>query len=156
MLLQGFMNPALFPALFSLLGGICVGSMTTLPMGIATFAYFLMCSGLYFRKTNSMTHAFYMTTAIFTDLSLVLALQILRDAVQTASSFSLPFLQQAHIGASSLATVLYFPVLYLGYHLLTGKSTGHTKRLHKKVAITAFVFRSIGFLLMFSMLAKSN
>ena len=122
----------------------------TIYMWIATAAWLCLVAGYLKRKSKS-THVLLMRTAIFTDIALVLYLQVTRGAVQTALSFNLTLLKQLHIGTSTIALLLYFPVLYLGFRLLQGKGTARTRALHIRIAMTAFVFRTLGFFLMFSM-----
>lgn len=121
----------------------------------ATFAYLLMVGGLYYRKQRQ-AHPKWMMAAIFLDLGIVLTLELQRHAIETALSFSLTPLQQAHIGFSSVATVLYFPVLFSGIACDRGwfKEIKNKRQWHLKLGLTAFVFRTIGFLLMFSLLGR--
>jgi len=95
---------------------------------------------------------------MFLDISLVLKLQIQRHAIQTAAAFSLSPLQQAHIGVSTLALILYFPTFYFGFKRLHQKGTSPLldRKRHILFAVSAFIFRTLGFLFMFSMLDKSN
>ncbi len=88
-----------------------------------------------------------MNFGIAIDLLLVLVLQIQRNAVHTALEFSLSPLQQAHVVASTIATVLYFPTLYLGW-------TRRSRVWHLRVGVLAFLFRTFGFILMFSLLSR--
>jgi hypothetical protein len=125
----------------------------TLAMMFATVAYFVLVTGFLLRKKNRKLHAGLMTLAILMDLSLVLILQINRDAFGTAMSFSLDLLPQLHILASSIATALYIPMLGLGFYLL--KNPGQKPRLkilHLRLGILTLISRSLGFLLMFSMI----
>jgi len=130
-----------------------IGSFTTPYMGAASFSYFLLCFGLTFRKTNKNIHARLMGCAIVIDIALVLILETQRSAINTFVSFSLETMQIGHIVASTLATVLYIPVAILGYKLLTGTSTTAKARLwHIRLGVSAYVLRTIGFFLMFSLL----
>ena len=133
---------------------IFVAKFATFFMTLATIAYCSLVTGLILRKSR-VIHSKLMRFGIFLDITIVLILQVQRHAVQTALKFSLSPLQQAHIGASLIATLLYFPVLYLGWTLLKNPSRSRELRnLHIRVGVTAFIFRSAGFLLMFSLLAK--
>ena len=122
----------------------------TINMWIASLAWLCLVVGYLNRKTRSI-HVLFMRAGILIDISLVLYLQVTRGAIQKALGFSLEILQQLHIGASTVALLLYFPVLYLGYLLVKGKGNEKTKALHIKIATTAFFFRTLGFILMFSM-----
>lgn len=140
-----------FLTLLIMVSIIVIVLKTTVYMGIATFTYTVMVTGLIYRK-QIKPHSFLMSIALFLDIALVLLLQIKRDAIQTAASFNLDFLQQIHIFSSLSAVVLYLPALYLGWSLFYGKLT-HLKDLHIKIGIVAFILRSIGFLTMFSLLS---
>ena len=128
-----------------------VGKIATPYMLIATISYFLMLAGFYYRRIRQL-HMPLMFAAIILDLSLVLILEFQREAIKTAMAMSLSPLQQAHIGFSTLATLCYFPLLFWGYRIWKNQSTNQQLSLHKKVGKFAFVFRTIGFLLMFSLL----
>lgn len=128
-----------------------VGRIATPYMLVATISYFLMLAGFYYRRIRPM-HMPLMLMAIILDLSLVLVLEFQRNAIKTAVSMSLSPLQQAHIGFSTLATICYFPLLFWGYRIWQNQSSENQLRLHKKIGKFAFVFRTVGFLLMFSLL----
>lgn len=135
------------------LGGL-VAYFATIYMGIATASYVLLVHGLICKKERDR-HARYMLTALSIDLLLVVILQIQRHAIQTALEFSLNGLQQAHVAVSFAATVLYLPVLYLGWRLWKEPETAtRFRKLHVNLAITAFILRTCGFLLMFSLIDK--
>lgn len=121
----------------------------TVYMWLAALAFALLCAGFFLRH-NRRVHPWLMLAGIGIDLSLVGVLQISRNAIGTALSFTLSPLQQAHIATSSVATVLYFPVLYLGWKLWQ-RTNPATRALHTRVSLTALVFRTLGFFLMFSL-----
>ena len=148
-----------------LLGWIAVGGgtifatlcfLTTPYMAAATVSYLLMVCGFYFRRMVKR-HAAFMLTAITLDLLIVLVLEFQRSAIKTALEFSLTLLQQAHIGASLIAVLFYFPVMGIGLWLLTHRDHRNPtlRSLHIKLALTAFFFRSVGFILMFSLLGRA-
>ena len=122
----------------------------TIYMWIATVAWLCLMSGYLARKKRS-THVNLMRAGIFLDIGLVLFLQFTRGAIQTALSFELALLKQLHIAASTIALLLYFPILYLGFQLLKGKGTAEMRARHIRLGTTALIFRTLGFLLMFSM-----
>lgn len=141
-----------------LFGVIFMLSIFTLTpyMVVATISYFCLLMGLAFKKRKKV-HAALMGTGIFIDLAIVLILEVTRHAVNTALDFSLSPLQQLHIATSTIATVLYFPVVALGVFRFLGKGdSDRSRRLHMKLGISAFVFRTLGFLLMFSLLWKKQ
>lgn len=145
--LLGFVALSLISAILILLA-----SLTSVYMTWASAAYFAMVIGLVLRKQRQR-HIQLMNLAIVLDLALVLLLEFQRSAIATAADFSLSIAQQAHIGFSSLAVALYIPVLYLGWGLYLGKlSTDRHRRWHKRLGILAFIARTLGFLLMFSLL----
>jgi hypothetical protein len=131
-----------------------IGITTTPFMGLATISYAAMVAG-YLQRFNKTAHMRLMLFAIFLDLSLVLTLEAQRGAIDTALSMKLGILQQAHILASSIATVLYFPVLYMGFRLWK-KSNPELKVWHTRIGKSAFFFRTLGFLLMFTLLGHEN
>jgi len=124
-------------------------------MWFATLTVAVLCFGLTQRKKPKL-HAKIMTLGILMDLGLVLKLQIQRDAVGAAISHSYGLLQYLHFSTSGLASLLYFPVLYLGYKNLKALGTPHPElRLrHVKVAGIAITLRLLGFLFMFSMIGN--
>lgn len=131
---------------------ILVTALNATPyMTAATVAYVLLLWGLLYRRIP-MIHAPIMISALVVDIVIVLALEVTRSAIETAASFTLTAGQQAHIGASTVALVLYFPVLYLGFKLYRGRGTLVTRRWHVRLALTAFAFRTLGFILMFTLL----
>jgi hypothetical protein len=134
--------------------GVLVGAFATPYMGVATFSYCMMLGGLILRQQRRI-HVGLMIAAIITDLTLVLVLEFQRNAIATAMEFSLTPLQQAHILASGIATVLYFGVLYLGVQRLLGNGGKTARHWHLRIGLLAFAFRTIGFFLMFSLLAKN-
>lgn len=122
---------------------------------IATLNFFLLLSGFTLRHRNRNAHAVLMSLGVFSDLSLVLALQIQRDAIQTAAAFKLSALNQAHIFTSTAATVLYIPMVVIGISLFRAKTRTPNSRkqtLHRRIGWTVLVLRTLGFFLMFSML----
>ncbi len=121
----------------------------TINMYIATVAWLLLSIGL-FNRHKKLIHIRCMVSGIGLDIALVLYLQLTRDAVQQAAEFSLPVLHQFHILFSTLALLLYFPILFLGFQLVKGQL--EYLALHKKLGISAYLLRSAGFVFMFSLL----
>lgn len=132
---------------------VAIACFATPYMLCASIAYCLMVTGLINLKQRRR-HAALMSTAIALDVGLVLVLELQRDAINTAVSLSLSPLQMAHVGSSSVATLLYFPVLFLGFQRLFKPSAPLWMRTwHIRLGVAAFVFRSLGFVFMFSLLA---
>lgn len=117
-------------------------------MWIASAMWVLLVVGYLFRR-NRKIHVPFVLSGITGDIALVLYLEITKSAVESALKFDRSFLQQAHIAASTVALVLYFVVLYLGFRLLRGDLS--VRQRHVRIATTALCFRSLGFVLMFSM-----
>jgi hypothetical protein len=118
-------------------------------MTIAAFNYLLILGGFLMRNQDRRIHVRLVSLGILFDLSLVLILQFQRDAIATAMSFKLSPLNQAHIYTSSLATLLYIPQAITGYRL---RKNGNSRKLHRVLGYLVIVFRTLGFLLMFSMI----
>ena len=121
-----------------------------LEKAIASFAYAILVSGVVVRK-NRRIHPKLMAMGIGIDLSLVIYLQVQRSVIQQAMTESYSLLQMGHIGVSTIAVLLYFPVVYLGIQRLRGTGGPNGRLWHIRWAVTAFAFRSAGFLLMFTM-----
>ena len=124
-------------------------------MGAATLSYCLMTTGVILRKEKKI-HMPLMITAIVLDLAIVLILQIKRHAIQTASEGTLNGLQKSHIAFSTIAVLLYIPVAIFGLKKIS-KRTKRTQpshsKLHQKFGICAYIFRTLGFITMFSLLS---
>ena len=123
-------------------------------MWIASVAWICLASG-YTRRKNRYQHVLLMCSGILLDLALVLYLEFTRDAVQTAMEFKLSVLKQLHIGFSTAALLLYFPVMFIGIKLLRGADRTRLLPLHKKFAVPALLLRTAGFIFMFSMWKQS-
>ncbi len=135
---------------------LLVGYFTTLYMGIATLSYSFLCGGLLLRKNRKM-HIGFMNAGIVQDLLLVLTLEYQRSAINTAAQFSLTLLQQTHIIISTLAIAFYTPTLILGWQRYLNPNIKEYRKIwHIRCGITAFVLRTIGFFLMFSMLSVTS
>ncbi len=122
----------------------------TLNMWIASCAWLLLVVGYGLRRNRNL-HVRFVVSGIVLDILLVLYLQVTRSAIQSALAFSLKLLQQVHIGFSTIALLLYFPVLYLGFRLWRGGGRPGLRDLHRKLACAALFFRTLGFIFMFSM-----
>ena len=124
--------------------------MTT-NMYIATLAWISLILG-YLSRHDRKKHVPCMLTGIALDVGLVVYLQVKRSAVHTALAFDLGILPQLHIFSSTLALLLYFPVLYLGLRLVRDVGGKSAHKWHRRFAIPALIFRTVGFLLMFSLI----
>lgn len=119
-------------------------------MYLATLAWLSLVAGWFLRKKRRL-HIPLVLNGIFLDMSLVLYLEMTRGAVETAVSFKLGAVQQLHVGVSTVALILYCPVLWLGYRLFHEPENIAVRKNHRGFAQTALLFRTLGFLLMFSM-----
>jgi hypothetical protein len=133
---------------------VAVSYWATLYMAGATLGYALMVAGLLLRRQKG-PHVALMVAAITLDLGIVLALELQREAIKTALSFTMTALQQTHVFCSATAAGLYFPVLVLGWMRFTGRARRPASRAwHIRLGLTAFVLRTLGFVLMFSLLKE--
>ncbi|MBX7137705.1 MAG: hypothetical protein K1X83_06945 [Oligoflexia bacterium] len=122
----------------------------TLQMLIATCAWLLLVLG-YCQRYQRSRHVPLVLAGIGTDLALVLYLQITRGAVQKALAFDMTLLNQLHVGFSTAALLLYFPILYLGFRLVRGDKSAALRITHARLARVCLGLRTAGFILMFSM-----
>jgi len=129
-----------------------IGLLTTPAMGLASLAWLMVTGGVLLEMPGK-SHRFWMLSGIGLDLLLVLVLQVQRGAVQTAASFSLGPLQQLHIAFSLGAVLLYGPVVWLGWKRYQGARARALN--HRRAGWVAYIFRTIGFALMFSMLWRN-
>jgi hypothetical protein len=125
----------------------------TVYMTIAAFNYLIILAGFLLRKVNRRIHVTLLSLGILFDLSLVLLLEFQRDAIATAVSLKLSPLNQAHIYFSSLATLLYIPMVITGIMILKKE---RCRIWHRRLGYGTIFFRTLGFLLMFSMLTPKN
>lgn len=116
---------------------------------VATIAFALLVAGILNRKHRNR-HVAFMAAGIGLDTALVLVLQIQRNVIQDAMTQTYSFLATAHIATSSIAFALYFPVVFLGVRQFIGKGSPSGRKWHIRIALTAFIFRALGFGLMFS------
>jgi hypothetical protein len=130
---------------------VAVAFASTPYMAFATLAYLILFAGIMLRKTRKL-HAAMMSFGMGLDIALVLTLEMQRQAVQTAAFSPLSPYQYGHIGSSALAVVLYAPVAVLGAMRLRGRGTARAHRFHGYLGGIAMIFRTIGFISMFSML----
>ena len=117
--------------------------------GVASIAYVCLVVGLLYRK-DRMMHVPFMATGIGLDTIMVLTLQIQRGVIQSAITDTYTTLQYCHIASSAIAFVLYFPLVYFAVRQFRGIGSPQGRLWHIRLALTAFVFRTLGFGLMFS------
>lgn len=135
----------------------CIAVVATPYMAFATATYGALVLGYALRKVDFKAHGILMTIGVLGDLSLVLALEVQRHAVNTAMAFTLSPIQQTHVFCSSLATALYVPLLVTGLLLMKNPvARQRFRKTHSRIGSVALVFRTLGFLLMFSMLKHGS
>lgn len=118
-------------------------------MAFAGLTYFTLVFGLV-NKKNKYLHVRLMSTAMIVDVSLVLLLEIQRNAIETTLESNLNWMQQTHIYSSTLAVLFYIPAAILGYKLYNNLKS--SRAWHLRLGGLAFLFRTIGFILMFSLI----
>jgi hypothetical protein len=124
---------------------------------LATLAFALLLTGFGLRKRGRGRHALLMGLGMALDLALVLVLEFSRDAVGTALGDELNPWQQAHVAASAMAVLLYFPVFTMGWLRLFYTESRPALRLwHIRLGYGALFFRTLGFLFMFSIAGRAG
>lgn len=129
---------------------IFIGVLLDWKKGFATLAYALLLAGIFFRKKKEI-HAPLMILGIGLDLFLVIFLSVFRNAISVAANEPLNLIQYGHVSASTFAVILYFPVFYLGMIRYGGNASTEQKRQHRNFGLLAIIFRTVGYVLMFSM-----
>lgn len=123
-----------------------------MPILIASVAYILMTLGV-FQRSNRVMHIRLVISAVILDVGLVLFLEFTRDAVFAAMTKRYTTLQQFHILCSTVALLLYFPTLFFGWKAWRRKQKGLPyNKIHLVLGRITYGFRTLGFVLMFSML----
>lgn len=146
---RSYFWPVVFAAIIAV-----TSPFITVYMVLASIAFYSMLLGFILRKRAPKAHLRFMGFAMALDLALVLTLELQRDAVGTALSFTLNPWQQAHIATSSIATALYFPMIALGALKFTKYRGYNVNHWHKILGIACMAARGLGYLLMFSMLSN--
>lgn len=120
-------------------------------MGAASLAYFFLICGILFHSERKV-HITFMSLGVLIDLSLVSILEVKRSAIATAVGGTLGLFQMGHIVSSTCAVLCYFPTIAFGIRFVRNAPNGNRRRTHVYFGRIAFAFRTIGFLLMFSLL----
>lgn len=136
--------------LFSLFFSLLVFKLTTGYMALATMTYCFLIYGIFF-VADRKTHRLVMMTSITMDILLVLFLELSRQAIKTTVSNELNIFQLGHVLSSTIAIVFYLITAYYGHKAFNGQAVG---KIHIKLGWLAFIFRSVGFVLMFSLIEK--
>lgn len=115
---------------------------------IATIAFVLLTAAFAVHRRRR-PHVALALSAIALDLGMVLWLEFERSVIAKASGeVTYDGYEIAHIVSSSIAVLLYLPTLYLGFKLLKGDNS--VRKAHKYVAEAAYLFRAVGFALMWA------
>ena len=128
-------------------------AFTTPYMTVATLAYALLATGV-FQAARRRAHVALMSAGVAIDVALVLVLELTRSAVATAASGDLEPMQMGHIAFSLVAVVLYVPTMALGYRAIRSGPAAGAGGVHRTVGRIAFLCRTVGFVLMFSLLGR--
>jgi len=121
----------------------------TIYMAFAALTYFILLFGL-INKKNKILHVRLMSIGMVFDLALVLLLEVQRQAIETTLQNDLSGLHRAHIYCSTLAVLFYIPVAILGVRLY--RNLKSSRKWHLGLGALAFLFRTIGFIMMFSLI----
>ena len=123
----------------------------------ASFAFALLLLGLKVRHSHRDLHVGLMCGGMGLDLIIVALLEFGRDAVATAAGPGLTPFQQAHVAASTLAVLFYFPVFALGFlrWRAAGSAAPALRTWHRRLGYCALACRAVGFAFMFSMLGRA-
>ncbi len=112
---------------------------------ISTGVMFILFAGLYFRRKRPALHWKLMVTAFAIDLSVVLYLELTRQAIEGLPHAS-PLLL-FHVAVSVCVIACYLINFALGSRLLRGR-TG-IRGAHRNVGITFMTLRSLNFVTSF-------
>ncbi len=74
--------------------------------------------------------------------------------IRSTQRFASGLLERGHILSSTIAFGLYFPVVALAVLRLRNKVPDWGRRWHMRLGITAFCFRTVGFMLMWAVNAE--
>ena len=116
---------------------------------LAVIAYLALVVGLVMRKRRRI-HVGFMVTGITVDFCIVIFLELTRNVTGLALTEAQEPLEYAHIISSTIAFLLYLPVVSLGVLRLRNIGPKRLRSWHIRLGITAFIFRTLGVLFMFS------
>jgi hypothetical protein len=136
----------------SLLAALVIGGMTTPYMGMATASYGVLLTGVFATRRGGPLHRLLMSVGVGADLLQVLWIEFSRSAIAETVRLELPLLPFLHVLTSATAVVIYAPALWFGWKAYGEKAESKARRIHRNLGIAALAFRSIGYLLMFSLL----
>ena len=96
---------------------------------LSFFLLLLLFYGRSLRHKNKKQHALVMSFVIFMDISLVIALIVMRNAIEQIDT-QMHWSLMLHLPFSTATFILYFVALYVGFKLLKGE-----KRFRKHMRI---------------------
>jgi hypothetical protein len=114
---------------------------------LATLGLLLLLVGWSQRRKRSV-HVPLVASGMAIDLALVLILEFGRGVVEMTFEKEWSVAQWTHISTSTLAVLVYFPVIWYGVRLLRGTATPAMRVLHRRTANLALTLRTIGFAFM--------
>ena len=124
---------------------------------LATLAFVLLVAGWTQRRRRER-HVPLVLSGIALDLAMVVWLEISRGVVEKVAGAEphvpFPAVRWVHIASSTLAVVAYLPTLWLGFRMLKTPDDAGLRSRHAKVAMTALVLRTIGFICMWGVEAS--
>lgn len=136
-----------------LFAAVVIGWMATPYMGLATASYAILATGIFAAPRGSRLHASLMTVGVAADLLQVLWIEFSRGAIAETLRQELPLLPLLHVVTSASAVLCYAPALYFGKQAFGTPSSNRTRKIHRNWGIAAFALRTVGYLLMFSLLS---
>ncbi len=117
---------------------------------IATVAFALLWAAWAQRRRRAL-HVRLAFAGIMIDVAMVLFLEFSRDVIGLTTQKDWSLVQWTHIGSSVLAVLLYLPVVWLGISLLRNAASSGARIAHRRLAVAALVFRTVGFCCMWSL-----
>jgi hypothetical protein len=129
-----------------------IGSVATPYMGLATATYGILLSGVFAARRGGPQHRLLMSIGVGGDLLQVLWIEFSRGAIAETVRMELPLLPLLHVVTSASAVVLYLPALWHGTKAYSSKANAPSRQIHRKLGIASLALRTLGYLLMFSLI----
>lgn len=111
---------------------------------LASLAFLLLVAALLTHRKRKL-HVPLAISGMTLDLALVLILEFSRGVIVMTMEKDWSWAQWTHIGSSTLAVLMYFPVMWYGIQILKGGGGAKARSAHKHSAHLAFTLRTIGF-----------
>ena len=120
---------------------------------VATAGWLLLVLG-WLSHRNRTRHLGFVLPGMAVDLALVVYLEMDRSVIERtvgiegagiAAPRSYGPLESIHIAASTAAVVLYIPTIALGARLWRGTAGPAGRAWHRRIAVAALLFRTVGF-----------